>query len=730
MNDRGFPRLVLALVLTAFLLYAVADANVLVLLPGIPLAILGWFLSRSRERPLHKVILTTLVFGAVANAGVGILRDGLDVTDFCEFVVLIQLIKLFDKRTARDYSQLITLSTFLAIGSVLTSSDIAPGMILLVFIPLLIVTAMRFQFYAGREHDIDHAKSLGAEPMPVRLRVRGLGSLALLTLMSSTAISAVVFVLVPRGLGADTFGNWTRAASGTRTGFTDTVRLGGEGLISESQQIVLDVSIKDPDGNVVGGPHEVFYLRGAVLEHYENGRWEHRSDATQKRQEIVPGDTMPFGSAGGEKVDIIQTITIRDMPGVQERAYLFAAWKLTRIKFEQACLIDYDPFARTFQRRGEPGKFQYTVESIRQHRIPDANFPAHEDEISFPSEPIRTLASQVLHNVGIGQDQLSVEGERLALAARTIENFLRTDFQYSLEMRRPLDNTDPIEWFLFESKIGHCEYFASAMVAMCQSVGVNARIVTGYVAAEWIPESNHYLVRESNAHAWVEVEVKPKIWRTYDPTPPGDLMDNHQPKNSLISRVSHIINALEYLWIRSVVGFDEKTRVSLLGGRNRDGTGAIRNEQGASRPALLITPRTLGSALSNAGIGFAITLAVGGLALIAIRLGRGSPTGDWWTGTDAELRRSQARFFVDLQRELSRLGFPRLNSTPPLAHIQHAIALGSPVRDPATRLTGHYYQLRFAARMLTSEQQREIRTDLETLRSLPRTRPANRAVRE
>ena len=122
-------------------------------------------------------------------------------------------------------------------------------MILLALIPLLIVTAMRFQFYAGREHDIDHAMSLGAEPTPVRLRVRGLGSLTLLTLMSSTAISAVVFVLVPRGLGADTFGNWTRAASGTRTGFTDRVRLGGEGLISESQKVVLDVSIKDPDGN-------------------------------------------------------------------------------------------------------------------------------------------------------------------------------------------------------------------------------------------------------------------------------------------------------------------------------------------------------------------------------------------------------------------------------------------------------------------------------------------------
>ncbi len=723
MNDRGFPKLVLALVLVAFLLYAVADANVLVLIPGIPLAALGWYFSRTRRTPIPKTLLTLLVFGAVANAGLGIIRDGLDVTDFCEFVVLIQLIKLLDKRAARDYAQLITLSTFLAIGSVLTSAAIATGMILLVFLPLLVVTAMRFQFYAGRERDIDHAESLGVEPAPIRLKVGGLASLVMLSLFGSSIISAAVFVMVPRGLGADTFGSWTRAASGTRTGFTDVVRLGGDGLISESQRVVLDVSIKDPEGNVVGGPHEVFYLRGAVLNRYENGTWI-RGASKLERTDVDPGFTISFGRANGEKVDIVQTITLRDLPS--DSSYLFSAWKPVSVHFEQPCRLDFDSWTRIFQRRGDPGKFQYTVQSIRQVRIPDSNFPPRDGPVSFPSEPIRELARDVLTQRGIDPDVMSSQNNRLALAARTIENYLRTDFEYSLQMRRPLDRTDPIEWFLFQSKAGHCEYFASAMAAMCRSVGIRTRVVTGYVAAEWVPESSHYIVRESNAHAWVEVEVKPGIWRTYDPTPPGDLIDIHKPKNSLAARISHMFNALEYMWIRSIVGFDEKTRLRLIGGESVDLAGNARNDDQRSQPAVLITKRTLGSALSNAGVAFAITLAIGLLTLMAIRFGRGPPGDDDWTGEHADLCRSQAGFFNTLLRELARLGVPRLSHMPPLAHIHASLAQASPARQPASRLAQSYYQLRFAARPLTDEQLRQVRSDLDALRAIARPKSEKR----
>ena len=72
--------------------------------------------------------------------------------------------------------------------------------------------------------------------------------------------------------------------------------------------------------------------------------------------------------------------------------------------------------------------------------------------------------------------------------------------------------SDTIEQFLFDTKRGHCEYFASALAAMCHSVGVQARVITGYVAYEFDPGGQEYIVSESNAHAWVEVRTDDWSW--------------------------------------------------------------------------------------------------------------------------------------------------------------------------------------------------------------------------
>jgi transglutaminase-like putative cysteine protease len=61
------------------------------------------------------------------------------------------------------------------------------------------------------------------------------------------------------------------------------------------------------------------------------------------------------------------------------------------------------------------------------------------------------------------------------------------------------------------------------MVALCRSVGINARMVAGYLAAEFDASTGRYIVRESNAHAWVEAELGTDRWRRYDPTPPATL---------------------------------------------------------------------------------------------------------------------------------------------------------------------------------------------------------------
>jgi len=106
----------------------------------------------------------------------------------------------------------------------------------------------------------------------------------------------------------------------------------------------------------------------------------------------------------------------------------------------------------------------------------------------------------------------------------------RRDFVYSLSYRRRR-GIDPIVDFIGR-RTGHCEYFASAMALLARSLSIPARVVAGYRVTERNELGGYDLVRERNAHAWVEAWIPGQGWRTYDPTPPAaldDMMVGHTP---------------------------------------------------------------------------------------------------------------------------------------------------------------------------------------------------------
>ena len=85
-------------------------------------------------------------------------------------------------------------------------------------------------------------------------------------------------------------------------------------------------------------------------------------------------------------------------------------------------------------------------------------------------------------------------------------------------MKNDPDKT-ALEHFLFSRKEGHSEYFASAMVILLRAAGVPARLVNGFVGAEWHEWGNHLIVRQSHAHSWVEAYLAGVRWAVFDPTP-------------------------------------------------------------------------------------------------------------------------------------------------------------------------------------------------------------------
>ncbi|MGI9315995.1 MAG: transglutaminase-like domain-containing protein, partial [bacterium] len=107
--------------------------------------------------------------------------------------------------------------------------------------------------------------------------------------------------------------------------------------------------------------------------------------------------------------------------------------------------------------------------------------------------------------------------------ALSIENHLQSDYQYSLDSVFNSQNYTPLSEFLFETKSGHCEYFASAMAMMLRSVDIPARLVTGFAVHHYNPLTGLYEVRALHGHAWVEAWLQDVGWVSFQPTP-GYLM--------------------------------------------------------------------------------------------------------------------------------------------------------------------------------------------------------------
>ncbi|MBU2008946.1 MAG: transglutaminase domain-containing protein [Chloroflexi bacterium] len=102
--------------------------------------------------------------------------------------------------------------------------------------------------------------------------------------------------------------------------------------------------------------------------------------------------------------------------------------------------------------------------------------------------------------------------------ALAIQEYLRR-LTYRQDIKAPPLGADGVDYFLFISKTGYSQYFASAMVVMLRSLGVPARLAVGFVSDEYDLEKNVYEVRDSHAHAWVEVFFPEYGWVEFEPTP-------------------------------------------------------------------------------------------------------------------------------------------------------------------------------------------------------------------
>jgi transglutaminase-like putative cysteine protease len=704
--------------------YALAEPAPAMALLATPVLALSWLNGR-RARPwalprtATSVLVLLGVLWAVLQTAAG---RATPVSTLSQFLAYIVLVKAFDRRTARDDAQFLSLSVFIVIGALLTDNSLPVGVLLLAYSLLGAGAAMLHQVRAGvqRTAEARNAALGAAAPTPApaaRGSARAGVHLAVLTLVAlalASGLALVGFLVTPRGYAQGALGP-LGVVGAPQVGFSDQVRLGQAGLLSEDTTPVMDVLLTDSTGQALGGEGVPLYLRGSVLDRYsaETGAWT---------ASIPPGAPEFRGrqSRSGEWLRLFPSshryelqVTMRGAsPG-----YLFSLWAPVSVLPPRAGVLQEPSRDLALRFRAPPeatraGRIAYSVRT-NPDLVLGSRRAGARDGGGFASGPIHDLGARILAERGLPVEAAARTAAENRAAAAAIQSHLRQGYAYTREMVAPPAGTDPIAMFLFSTRRGHCEYFASAMVALCRSVGLDARVVTGYLAAEFNPMTGQYLVRQSNAHAWAEVALGDGRWQVMDPSPPAAI-DGLRPSHAgLLGRLRVLYDAIDFAWNSTVISFDERRRSDLLGsmfGRRTTAGGVLTSVRRAARDLL---SHPLPGPLRSLHPAVQWTIAIGAVALPLLLLRRRLAR----LGRRGSRRRGRAAIdpaLAPLLRETgfyprvlslldrARLGKPR--TRPPLAHARVLAGTHPAAAGLVAEASELYYRVRFGARPLSVDE--------------------------
>ena len=743
------------------LAFAVAEGRSVLLAAGVMAGIISLVMMRP-ERPtaLPRWLLNGLVLLATGQVVLSVLSLPREiVSELTEFIIWVLVIKLLDRRVMRDEAQVVGLSIFGVVGAVLTSNSLPLGMTVLVYTPLAVLSTVLMQLATGAEAAVRAGSAPAdrkvATPGTLTLtpnRAAGV-SVALVSVIAtllSAGLAVGAFIATPRGLVRDAMGGWGAFAGGPQVGFSDSIRLGESGLLQSSPAPVMEVAISDAEGRPLFEPDTTLYLRGAVLDSYDprRGVWERTPESISredtKRMLVEAGSEGIIGDSPVGRLTRVQTVTFRQM--VDASTPLFALYRPIAISTDRRSSVDVSRETGLVMRSGQPGVLSYRVTSLldyleskpsAQTDEPEADTdvpsvlrlsratPSRDQVVMFKSGRIQELAAQILTENAVPLDASQREPGETRRGALAIMAHLRTGFQYSLEMTAAPTGVDPIEMFLFETKRGHCEYFASAMAAMCISMDIPARVVTGYAGGEYNAVAGHYTIRRSDAHAWVELRMNPLRWETFDPTPPSDLPHMQRSGGGLFSWLRQMYEAAEFSWVENVVTFDQTRQRSPGDAQAADWMSSWRRtlsswlqglreaipEHGAAR-FVWIAMLVGGGALAIA------TLLAGGRRLYAIMRVHWNAMRARAALASGIVSSEHTRFYLDLLSTLNSAGVGKPAAMPPLLHASLINHPSTRVRELATSLVERYYALRFGLRTPDANHGAVVARELKELREL------------
>jgi protein-glutamine gamma-glutamyltransferase len=540
---------------------------------------------------LSSVVVNTLTLAYIAFYPIDYLFISGEFQQATVHLVLFLVVtKILTARSERDYTYVKIIAFLELLGACLLSSSLSFFVFLALFLMFAVATFSTAEIRRGAQR----AGRL------VRVAQRGvgwrLGVVSVFTCLGILSLTAFLFFLLPRTARAA----FEHLASehGRMAGFSDEVTLGELGEVRAEPTPVMHVEFEKRPYT------RNLKWRGAALNDFDGWRWYNRA-LRGTRVPMLPNDRMtpliedPLRPPAGVyrfkyKVQLNDTDPeTLFFAGVPEALNIEAArvWRGPGDSFRASIrglnTVVYQ--AQSYlQRGGEPGF------------IPPLTAGERREDLRLPPIDPRIPRLALEWSAGAASDRAKAEA---------IEARLRSDYGYTLKLlSRPV--RDPLANFLFVRKKGHCEYFASAMAVMLRTLEIPSRVVTGFQSGIYNPISGLQVIRESDAHSWVEAYLAGRGWTSFDPTP----ADPRGAMMSFNTRLAMFFDAANTFWQNWVLGYD-KDHQMVLTSRVHDSAARGGWFDGMTRDAWAMGAGA-GEFLKRFGIPFAVGLMIIALAIL------------------------------------------------------------------------------------------------------------------
>ena len=476
--------------------------------------------SKKTESIFRILVVTTLLIIVFT----GFQKENLLLYSI-NFLFLITIIRGMRLRTSRHYFQFIGLSFLILSASAIVNLDIAFAIVFIVYAIFLTWTLVYTHIFQQVESSSQYnSVSQKASQFISAKFLLGSSVLGFVLLISSLA----VFFFFPRF----TLGFFASGKDGeTVQGFSDVIDLGHFGTMKTSERVVLRLEFLSGKENI--NPERSLYLRGISFDKYDGKTWsKSRKDWEQRflmplTRRIKNGYLSIPQQINTSSIDFPELeYNIYQEPLNNEMAVIFVATKAVAIKpqnsrFSQrqrktTFFMDY--LHNLTHDKENNISLDYTGRSeVFNHAVMNLD----QAETLYPrslKDRFTQLPLDIDKRIFELAKEYSQDTDNIYASVLSIQNSLIANYGYTTEGVGHL--TDPIANFLFERKEGHCEYFSTAMVLMLRSLGIPARPVNGFLGSQYNSYGDYYIIKEANAHTWVEVFFPGHGWLIFDPTPP------------------------------------------------------------------------------------------------------------------------------------------------------------------------------------------------------------------